>query len=852
MLHIGVENVASQQQCPGEKDMDEAVGYSSYIMTNQTTFTGRLRPLLLAALILVGVSTYAGAAINLLQNGDFSQLRDGVPLVWGLGPGGTTAKAGPHGERCLKIASPEFQYSMANQYIPMDGSIVRKVRFQGKVRYKGVRRGANSYDVLRAFIIWYDGKGRETGEYGEAGKWSGSGDWQTFNKELDVPVLARRAQVLVGLHESSGVCWFADVSLTVSDGDKSFQPSAYGKTDTHDWWPFTASECPAAGTPLDVSYLVDKPAGKHGFLTARDGHLFFQDGTRARFWGFDIMGEECFPDHETAERLADRLSRMGVNIMRLHHMDASWSDPNIFDRSLDDTQHLYPASMDKLDYFMAQLKKHGIYVYFDWLVNRHFKKGDGVADWQDIDDGIKIVAHYDPRIIELEKKYMAQVLDHKNAYTGIRYADEPQIALSEVINEDSLFYEDWYDKVPPRYLRELQLICSKYEPKADPAKHPFDGPTLRALYKIESGYYKEMRAYLKKLGLRCPTTGSNHWENIGPELLCDSETDYIDRHYYWDHPKDGFGWQQEFDNLPMIANSDESLPPDLIGSKVAGKPMVVTEWCFCWINDYIAEGPLVGAATACLQDWDVMIWFDISSTLPNEAMKNEFDIANKPHLFSQWPAAALMFYRQDLQPTPSVLRGCITRDDLLEGKQLSSAVDLSKPPTRRVEIAITDKKSSQAQSTSASGLMPQQETNWNVDQGSLTVKSPRTVALDGFMGGREYDFGWVKVRLKNEFAALWLTSLDGKPLSESGRILVTTASKATNTGMTFNPGRTHLEKQGTAPILIEPVSAELTFAAAVTCVPLAQNGVRGKPTQGSTLKLGGDRTFWYEITRTLH
>ena len=125
--------------------------------------------------------------------------------------------------------------------------------------------------------------------------------------------------------------------------------------------------------------------------------------------------------------------------MRLHHMDASWAAPNIFDPKFDDTQHLSADSMDKLDYFLFQLKKRGIYIYLDWLVNRKFKKGDGVADYESIDDGAKIVAHFDPRMIALQKKYMRQVLGHRNAYTGTLYRDEPQIALSEVINEDSLF-----------------------------------------------------------------------------------------------------------------------------------------------------------------------------------------------------------------------------------------------------------------------------------------------------------------------------------------------------------------------------------------------------------------------------
>ena len=33
---------------------------------------------------------------------------------------------------------------------------------------------------------------------------------------------------------------------------------------------------------LDYSYLLDAPAGKHGFVTTRNGHFYFEDGVRAK------------------------------------------------------------------------------------------------------------------------------------------------------------------------------------------------------------------------------------------------------------------------------------------------------------------------------------------------------------------------------------------------------------------------------------------------------------------------------------------------------------------------------------------------------------------------------------------
>ena len=783
---------------------------------------------------------------NLLENGNFSQLTEGLPAAWGPAPGVAASEAGPDGSACMKIDTPISQYSVVEQYVPVDGSRVHKVQLSGMVRYQNVRRGIHDYDVLRAFIMWFDCKGLQVGDYANAGFWTGTSRWTKFSKEFAVPPDAKRAQVLIGLHECSGTCYFANMKLTISDGDQSFDPSSFAKTDTTKWWAFTAKETPAAGTPVDVSYLLDTPAGKHGFVTARNGHFYFQDGTRARFWGFDIMGSECFAGHAEAERLANRLARMGVNIVRLHHMDASWADPNIFDPRFNDTRHLSKTSMEKLDFFLYQLKKRGIYVYLDWLVNRHFKKGDGVVDYEKVNDGCKIVAHFDPRMIQLQKEYMRLLLNHRNCYTRVRYADEPQIALSEVINEDSLFYEDWYDRVPPHYLEELKQVCRRYEPNANPAKQPFDKTTLRALYKIESNYYSGMRSYLRKLGLRCPTTGSNHWENIGPAILCDSQTDYIDRHYYWDHPKgDDYGWQQEFDNLPSLGTFDECLLGKIAGTRVAGKPMVVTEWCYCWVNDHIAEGPLIGAASACRQDWDVMIWFDISHALPTSAMQNEFDISDKPHLFAQWAAAALMFYRQDVHPL-AVERRQIARADLLAGKPLSSAVDPEDALTYQIQIQIVDKPTKQL-SAPVDQTGPQ--VNWNMKNGTMVVQSPKTIALDGFLSHGNYDYGWVRASIRSEFCVIWLTSLDNKPLPESGHILVTASARAENTGQQFNNGRTHLVQPGTEPILIEPVDATLTFADQVSIRPLGQDGTPGQSIRANHIELGDNNTFWYEVTR---
>src|SRR6478672_8956542 len=72
----------------------------------------------------------------------------------------------------------------------------------------------------------------------------------------------------------------------------------------------------------DASDLLDAPAGRHGFLTTRsDGHFYWTDGTRARFWGINIASRSLRRSPEQIERVAEVLARAGVNMVRLEAID---------------------------------------------------------------------------------------------------------------------------------------------------------------------------------------------------------------------------------------------------------------------------------------------------------------------------------------------------------------------------------------------------------------------------------------------------------------------------------------------------------------------------------------------------
>ena len=225
-----------------------------------------------------------------------------------------------------------------------------------------------------------------------------------------------------------------------------------------DRFPFALPWDDATPTLTSMAGLNPTPAGANGFITAQRGHFYDEKGRRVRFMGVNMAASANFPDKATAEKVAARLHKYGINIARIHHADAEWANPNIFDKAFKDKQHLSADSLDRLDYFVYQLKLHGIYVNINLHVAREFGAADGFPETEGLHDFDKAVDFFEPRMIELQKNYARDLLTHLNPYTKTRYAEEPAVAIVEINNENTLLGEAWgskLDDLPPHYKAEL-------------------------------------------------------------------------------------------------------------------------------------------------------------------------------------------------------------------------------------------------------------------------------------------------------------------------------------------------------------------------------------------------------------
>jgi hypothetical protein len=225
-------------------------------------------------------------------------------------------------------------------------------------------------------------------------------------------------------------------------------------------FPFQLPWDDASESVTNISWLNDKPAGRDGFVHVKDGHLFAGE-KRLRIFGVNTCFAANFPDKAMAPKVAARMAKFGINCVRFHHMDMMSAPGGIFAK---DGRTLDPGQLDKLDFFIAELKKNGIYADLNLHVSRTYpdrpraeKKGN-----PDFDKGVD---NFCAAMIALQKDYARDLLTHVNAYTGNRYADEPAVALVEINNENAFGFQWWagqMDDLPKPYREELESLWAAW------------------------------------------------------------------------------------------------------------------------------------------------------------------------------------------------------------------------------------------------------------------------------------------------------------------------------------------------------------------------------------------------------
>jgi len=483
--------------------------------------------------------------------------------------------------------------------------------------------------------------------------------------------------------------------------------------------PFSIAWRANPDSPANMSGLLDPPAGKHGYMRIDNGHFMQENGKRFRIWGINISSKACFPRKADAPIVAEHLARFGINCVRFHHMDNP--STNLLDGNPNDTRKLHPEVPDRLDFFIAELKKRGIYINLNLNVSRRFKAGDGVREYEYLGYG-KGVTFFDERLIELQKEYARQLLTHRNPYTQTQYSKDPAVIIVEIVNENSLV-ESWisgrllgqntrkypgtWTDIPPSYGKALTKQYNKWlkqrlssaqlkqfrdeagvrenaavarlrpEQFANASRMRFH--TEAAFYmQIEKDFFQDMYRFLKEeLGVKAFIVGSsdhNHYRSGYPHLSATSLMDVVDGHVYWQHPSYHSGRRDgrrnfTIPNTPMVNDPLFSTVVQLSRTPVAGKPYTVSETNHPYPNEYACEGIPILAAYAALHDWDGIFFYTFEHAMPEDwrdTVRGHFDFRPDPMKMANLAAWAVTFLRGDVRSAENTIERSYSRDTVVE------------------------------------------------------------------------------------------------------------------------------------------------------------------------------------------
>ena len=590
------------------------------------------------------------------------------------------------------------------------------------------------------------------------------------------------------------------------------------------------------GSPLDLSGTLDAPAGKHGRVIIRNGSFSFekQPDRRIRFLGVNLCHQHCFMPHDTVDRIVERITRLGYNSVRLHHIDRK-----ILAAKARDSFTFDPERLDQLFYLWAKCREAGLYLTIDLYSMRPIRPGDGIEELPQSHGGheIKTLIPLSRGAMNSWKRYAKKLMTLRNPYTGLSMAEDPALYSLNLVNEAAL-PASWnrYPALIP-FIEQRYAECLREQGRYTPERAQERGPEFhRFLIEKEAAALEEMIRFVKEeIGFSGAVTNYNfnEWSYLLP--LRD-RLDFVDNHSYQDHPN----YPQKQWQLPAVFRQISSLeewgrtPGFLAPSREFGKPYTITEMQFCNPNIYRSEAGTVFAAVAGLQDYDGVYRFSYGDTFEWQ----------EPHYFAQdnEPVSQLtekmlhfLFLRGDIAPAteaaaftwresakgPASLSTGFPADfhklalygrigNLKFPRQLPGITSL--PEGNRWENGLPDGFRRALQTIRNNGKLVSSTGEIEIEPARRRIRivTPKSEAFS--LEGGTLSGNLLSGTVNDRFQTISVHSLDGRPLAESDSLLLLHVTNTAATGMRFyDRSRRMLESWGKLPLLVERGRAELSL-----------------------------------------
>lgn len=471
---------------------------------------------------------------------------------------------------------------------------------------------------------------------------------------------------------------------------------------------------------------LDKPAGRHGFLTYSGEEFVFEDSTPVKFWGVNICGNRPYVSNDEASRWTRFIARHGINGVRFHKFTWEATD------GMHSTE-ITPEKWSAFDFFCRELRNAGIYYGWSHIYGHRVLPADSsrllsyaeVRDtrfpWSHLNGTTSAIVNFAEDLQALNIELTINMLNHTNSLTGTRYADDPALTFIELQNEDDIFWgaiEETLKQAPSyrkllcikfsrwlkkKYGNEEKLLLAwngngldeneslaaeniyphpnhaiftrEYE-RALNEKRPVPGHIAdRAafLYYEQKKFYDRFVEAIRSTGYRgiiigsCWQAGSGitHFYN----LHADYEVGPIDRHNYFGGGTGHALKPGTFSNSAMISTPGSGLLSTGF-QMVSDRPFQISEWMSLIPTEWTAESaPLIAVYGMGLQGWDASYAFAMDHPSFTPTIQSGHGIYNvtSPTQLSLYPALSAMVFRGDVIQGSVIANRNVDMKDLEQG-----------------------------------------------------------------------------------------------------------------------------------------------------------------------------------------
>lgn len=397
-----------------------------------------------------------------------------------------------------------------------------------------------------------------------------------------------------------------------------------------------------------------------------------------------------FPDRANADRYARQLALHGYNLARLHFVDGSLMFGRKTDFDFD------PETLDRIHYFLAALKRNGIYWMIDGLSSWRGAYG-GHDDRWDPGGTLKLALHLDDSAFAHWKQFTEKFFTRVNPYTGVAPIHDDALALVILVNENNLEFEsvvhDRRGKAPydPMFAAPFNAWLARHYPSSAalakawgglgwteklengsirlPADRYADSPRLRDLQafftEIETASAAKMSEALRGFGYKGLISTYNNWPTV-QAALSRRGLDVVTMNTYHDWAS-GYAPGSKLLQQSSLGDAANSMRM-AAAARWLGKPFVISEYDHLFWNRYRYEGGLVFPAYAALQGWDALcrhahgpIALSYGEPYPHKRAMLPYAIALDPVARAGETLAALLFRRGDVAASrlaiPFAVRG---------------------------------------------------------------------------------------------------------------------------------------------------------------------------------------------------